>query len=195
MASLSENPHANAVIRRAMITLGRDIIALGEEDQFEDILDNPDLVYGCPDWETGRLYVGPGRATWKPAALQELGITHIVNAAGIQCWKSLPYFKYFVLENLPDSWGAPIHTHFEECNQFIHEALKTGNVFVHCSAGVSRSPTLVMAYLIDHLAFTADEALKKMREVHPPTHPNPSFLTRLREFDQQLKSRIRFPDV
>lgn len=40
--------------------------------------------------------------------------------------------------------------HFDTAINFIHESLKETNILVHCMAGVSRSVTLVLAYLIKH---------------------------------------------
>jgi len=37
---------------------------------------------------------------------------------------------------------------FEEMNEFIENSLKTTNILIHCFAGISRSSTTVIAYLM-----------------------------------------------
>ena len=53
---------------------------------------------------------------------------------------------------------------FDEGVQFIRENMKTGNVFVHCFAGVSRSVAMVTAYLIQEQKMELQEASKLIRE-------------------------------
>lgn len=43
-----------------------------------------------------------------------------------------------------------ISNYFQRVNQFIHLHIQEGhNVLVHCTLGVSRSATVLMAYLIN----------------------------------------------
>ena len=60
-------------------------------------------------------------------------------------------FVYYRVD-VEDISKEPISLFFEEAIDFIHEHLqKSENVFVHCRAGVSRSATIVIAYLIAKL--------------------------------------------
>ena len=53
--------------------------------------------------------------------------------------------------NCQDNTGFDLKKHFEEASALIHEEKKKGGrVFIHCIAGVSRSPALTIAYLIRH---------------------------------------------
>ncbi|XP_061087162.1 uncharacterized protein LOC133121740 isoform X6 [Conger conger] len=49
---------------------------------------------------------------------------------------------------------------------YIHEALNTpgAKVFIHCAFGVSRSASLVLAYLMIHHHFTLLDAIRKVKE-------------------------------
>jgi protein-tyrosine phosphatase len=47
-----------------------------------------------------------------------------------------------------DGIKFPILNYFEKSNNFINDNLKVGNVYIHCIAGVSRSPTITIAYLM-----------------------------------------------
>lgn len=61
----------------------------------------------------------------------------------------------------------------------------TGKVFVHCAMGVSRSATLVLAFLMIHENMTLVDALKTVGS-HRDICPNTGFLSQLRELDIKL---------
>lgn len=59
--------------------------------------------------------------------------------------------KYKVVSALDVPWEN-IQKNFAPCNRFIRQAIQQGGqVFVHCYAGVSRSATIVVAYLMQEL--------------------------------------------
>ena len=64
-----------------------------------------------------------------------------------------------------DSPDQDASRYFVDVTNFIEDALETGGiVLVHCSAGVSRSPTMVIAYLISKEKMRYKEALALLRE-------------------------------
>lgn len=65
---------------------------------------------------------------------------------------------------------------------------KNGNILVHCSAGISRSPTLVLAYMMKKNHWTLEEAFDKMRKLRQIVDPNVSFIIQLREWEKFLLS-------
>lgn len=58
--------------------------------------------------------------------------------------KSIDHLKI----KIDDSPFENISQHFSTCIDFISKNIKYGNVFVHCVAGVSRSATIVIAYVM-----------------------------------------------
>lgn len=63
--------------------------------------------------------------------------------------------KYKVINVMDVPWEN-LSKYFIACNKFIKGALEQGGtVFVHCYAGVSRSATIVIAYLMSehHMNF------------------------------------------
>ena len=54
------------------------------------------------------------------------------------------------------------------CVEFVNEAIESGGtVFVHCHQGVSRSTTMVIAYLMWKERLTFNEAFAKVKAQRP----------------------------
>lgn len=62
------------------------------------------------------------------------------------------------------------------------------NVLVQCHAGVSRSATIICAYLIKHKALTPTQALQLLKEKRHRAKPNAGFLKQLEEYWIHLNS-------
>lgn len=65
-----------------------------------------------------------------------------------------------------------------------------GRVLVHCLMGVSRSATLVLAFLMIAMGLTLQEAVAAVRP-HRDVCPNPGFLQQLRILDKGLERERR----
>uniref|UniRef100_A0A8C3MLI1 Dual specificity protein phosphatase 15 n=1 Tax=Geospiza parvula TaxID=87175 RepID=A0A8C3MLI1_GEOPR len=73
--------------------------------------------------------------------------------------------------------------HFKECISFIHQCrLHGGNCLVHCLAGISRSTTVVVAYVMVVTELSCQEVLDAIRTIRPVANPNPGFRQQLAEF-------------
>ncbi|XP_077093150.1 dual specificity protein phosphatase 13B isoform X2 [Siphateles boraxobius] len=124
--------------------------------------------------------------------LYNTGITHIVNAAsgpphvntGAHFYREMSIDYYGV--EADDSSDFILSVFFYPTARFIRAALsKNGRVFVHCLMGVSRSATLVLAFLMICEDLTLMEAVKSVRQ-HRDICPNPGFLNQLRHLDMSL---------
>ncbi|XP_070801188.1 dual specificity protein phosphatase 13B-like [Pituophis catenifer annectens] len=141
------------------------------------------------------LYLGDAWAARSKSILQSIGITHILNAAdgpynintGARYYRDLP-IQYYGVQAFDDN-SFDISVFFHEAADFIHKALNTagGKVFVHCAMGLSRSATLVLAYLMIHENLTLVEALKSV-DSHRGICPNTGFLSQLRALDIKLNN-------
>lgn len=65
----------------------------------------------------------------------------------------------------------------------------TGKILVHCAVGVSRSATLVLAYLMLYHHLTLVEAIKKVKD-HRGIIPNRGFLRQLLALDRRLRQGL-----
>lgn len=69
-------------------------------------------------------------------------------------------------------------SYFDETYEFIREGMIRGAVLVHCQMGVSRSATVVIAYLMKKYNITAKEALEKVK-MKRCVFPNQGFVAQL----------------
>ncbi|KAM3131211.1 hypothetical protein pb186bvf_016669 [Paramecium bursaria] len=90
---------------------------------------------------------------------------------------------------LHDLHHEQIKKYFDESRAFIDESRKVGNVLVHCFVGVSRSATIVIAYLMLTCNYTLTQAMNYIMQARPLINPNPGFLRQLQQLDQELLRR------
>ncbi|NWZ96213.1 DS13B phosphatase, partial [Nesospiza acunhae] len=139
------------------------------------------------------IYVGDAWAARSKTTLQSLKITHILNAAdgpysintGAKYYADLQ-IEYYGVEAFDDP-AFDLSIFFYDAANFIRKALNSsgGKVFVHCAMGVSRSATLVLAFLMIHENMTLVDALKTV-SAHRNICPNTGFLSQLRDLDIKL---------
>ena len=95
------------------------------------------------------LYHGDLAHASNMGLLKELGIHSIIDVC--DCPLDKPIVEKFnvLWINLDDVLGADIRKHFEETNKFLQECKeKNQKVLVHCQMGISRSSSIVLAYLM-----------------------------------------------
>jgi dual specificity phosphatase 12 len=121
--------------------------------------------------------------------LQKYGITHILTVAKGYPPQFPSFFTYKVIPVL-DLPGTILKRKFGECIEFIKKAqVNGGTVLVHCFAGVSRSATIVCAYLMQEHNLSYSAALKLVKSKRPFVNPNDGFRTQLVQFQKELKEK------
>ncbi|KNZ72586.1 Tyrosine-protein phosphatase yvh1 [Termitomyces sp. J132] len=87
------------------------------------------------------------------------------------------------LVSVNDSEYDNILTHLPKTCNFIETALKNnGKVLVHCVMGISRSATVVAAYLMKTRKISRATAIKYIKQRRPEIHPNYGFIKQLEAF-------------
>ncbi|XP_051765779.1 dual specificity protein phosphatase 26 isoform X6 [Ctenopharyngodon idella] len=139
-----------------------------------------------------RLYIGDQEIASNRKELIKLGITHILNCAQSKWRGGAEHYAgmnitYHGIE-AHDSPSFDMSVNFYPASEFIHRALSTGGtVLVHCAVGVSRSATLVLAYLMIRQNMTLVEAIKTVKD-HRGVTPNRGFLRQLSGLDSVLRA-------
>jgi hypothetical protein len=85
--------------------------------------------------------------------------------------------------NLGDNCTSQIKNYFEEIIDFIND---NECVLVHCHAGISRSATAVLAYMMKSYKLTLNEALMFVRSKRHIICPNFSFMGQLKSYETKL---------
>nr|CAB3490840.1 unnamed protein product [Digitaria exilis] len=85
---------------------------------------------------------------------------------------------------LRDTEEENLLDHLEPCLDFVDEGRKVGNVLVHCFAGVSRSASIIVAYLMRSEQKSLEEALESLKEINELACPNDGFLDQLKLFEE-----------
>lgn len=118
------------------------------------------------------LFIGSFAAAGNKEALQANNITHIVVAASGHQQKFPDNFKYMTLTIL-DSPEEDIKKYFDETGVFIDECIKSnGSALVHCHAGISRSSSVILAYMIKYKKMKFEDALALAKSKREKINPN-----------------------
>nr|KAG5704062.1 hypothetical protein BaRGS_017566 [Batillaria attramentaria] len=118
--------------------------------------------------------------------LDKFKVTHILNVASHVENIYPEKFTYLSMDlrDLPD---FPISKAFPEAIEFIDKAIKSGGcVLVHCNAGISRSATIVLAYLMKAKGLSLNDAFTYLRSKRPSSFPNSGFMIQLKTFEDSL---------
>lgn len=119
-------------------------------------------------------------------ALKAKGVTHVVSVISADEHRLPPFIlgHYHAFVDDKDSAAETLADHFEPISKFIAAAIGSGGtVFVHCGAGISRSPTVVAAYMVWHLQIPAATALNLIRRARPNIRPNLGFVSQLKAWE------------
>jgi protein-tyrosine phosphatase len=121
---------------------------------------------------TDNLYISSFAPAYNKETLESHNISHIVVAAAGLVKKFPENFTYLQL-TLLDSPQEDIKKYFDETGKFIHECISNnGTALVHCHAGISRSSTIIIAYLMKYKKMKFQEALSFSKNKREKINPN-----------------------
>lgn len=129
------------------------------------------------------LFLGPLEAEQRPLdQLRQLGITHVLRFGCAFYAKTHPADLQYLDIDVFDRPDCDILCHLRDSNTnaFIDTGRAAGGVLVHCMAGVSRSVTAVIAYIMFTDQIGYKEALAVVGAKRARISPNPGFLEQLK---------------
>lgn len=179
-------------------TIGEDQVKRGG---VSFTIENPKESLLASEVIEGKLWVGNFENAFDPSYLESCNFTHVLNVSGwggLCCqrqWekkhgakgKAAPVWKIVKVRDMPNVNIAAV---FPECFEFLDDAFGQDNngskVLLHCQAGVSRSATIAIAFLMFRHKFSLDAAYQRVLDARPIIKPNKGFLTQLLDFHKKL---------
>lgn len=134
------------------------------------------------------LYLCGACAVVQPKTLENLEIKFVVNATVELPDTPLPDNPPEYLRiPIKDSRDSNLIEYFDQVADTIERVRQEdGKSLVHCVAGVSRSVSLVLAYLMEYADMSLKNAFQHVRSVRPQVRPNTGFFKQLIEYEQRL---------
>ncbi|XP_043121018.1 dual specificity protein phosphatase 8 [Puntigrus tetrazona] len=140
------------------------------------------------------LYLGSQRDVLNKELMTQNGITYVLNASNTCPKPDFISDKHFMRIPVNDSYCEKLLPWLEKTNEFIDKA-KVSNcrVIVHCLAGISRSATIAIAYIMKTMGLSSDDAYRFVKDRRPSISPNFNFLGQLLEFERGLQMKKSLP--
>jgi len=137
------------------------------------------------------LYLGKVSDTIDLNLFKQLKITHIFSCAGKV--KNPDQYTSIIRCNFEDEDEVDISTFIEDGVCFIENArLKGGRVFVHCLGGISRSPSIIIAYLLYTTRYSLKDIYLYMHQCRNIISPNTGFMLQLLDLEMKLLGQESF---
>ncbi|XP_060092925.1 dual specificity protein phosphatase 4 [Heteronotia binoei] len=158
-----------------------------------DVLEHGCSSCGTPQHDQGGpveilpfLYLGSAHHAARRDMLDALRITALLNVSS-DCPNHFEgHFQYKCIP-VEDNHKTDISSWFMEAIEYI-DSVKAchGRVLVHCHAGISRSATICLAYLIMKKRVKLEEAFEFVKQRRSIISPNFSFMGQLLQFESQV---------
>ena len=172
-----------AYIKEEGIYICNDCFVIKKQEIF-NLYMNKTTLSPSYDQITEKLFLGNEDTARDKAILNKLNISNIlICAEGCE-----PFFKdeykYKILY-IDDAIDENILSWLQEAFEFIDSSEK--NIYIHCVMGISRSPSIVIAYLMYKNKMSYEEAYDFVKNKRNVINPNSGFQEQLKKFEKILK--------
>jgi protein-tyrosine phosphatase len=138
---------------------------------------------------TPSLFLGNGRCAYDPPTLRNNQINAVISLinAPLALWTRSIFTELISADRhlwieCVDSSTQDLLVHMHRVCTFIDQ--KPGVVLVHCDQGISRSATMVIAYLMREQRKGLEEVLAEVRAKRPRIKPSDNFMDQLKVWEQ-----------
>ena len=97
------------------------------------------------------------------------------------------FFEFYEYDD--PAWGEIVSAYLVMVCDVDEARQNECGVLVHCLAGISRSVTVTVAYLMHTLDLSLSDAYDHVKRCKPDVSPNFSFMGQLMDFERSLRSR------
>ena len=150
----------------------------GGEDTFASSPSLINIPVSSTFLSSSRIYIGSLADARNIKSLVVLEVTHVLTVANLDVYeKSIPNGICHFQVSLPDHPSANILEVLPPCFEFITLAMKSNfNLLIHCASGISRSVTVLAAFIMLALPPTSvSEAIKIISSCRRGANPNVGF--------------------
>ncbi|KAM4808192.1 dual specificity protein phosphatase 18 [Rhinophrynus dorsalis] len=138
---------------------------------------------------TEGLYISNARAATNRILLTMNSISCVINVSLTDAAAFCPVQDYLRIP-VKDTPYTTISKYFDAIADKIHQVeVSGGRTLLHCAAGVSRSATLCLAYLMKHTGRSLLEAHDWLKSCRPIIRPNIGFWKQLISYEMTLFGR------
>lgn len=132
-----------------------------------------------------------GVAAITETRVKKYGITHVLNTAiELKDFQYPPGITNVFRVEMVDKSSENLLKYVDECIEYIHKVkIDGGKVLVHCIAGISRSVSVCLAYLVKYENMTLKAAYDHIFHERRFIYPNEGFWRSLMLFEEQVTGK------
>jgi len=143
-----------------------------------------------------RVFLGDIRASCDHEKLRDSCITHVVNTLGSSAVRGRHFgirYLTFEVDDVLHAQVAPFFLATATWMAAVLDAHPEHRILVHCAAGISRSSSMVIAYLMHAQRLRVTEAYQLVQAKRTIVQPNQSFRSQLCSWDEHLFAEAPWP--
>lgn len=120
--------------------------------------------------------------------LQHYRIKHVFNMSPVQL-KEFPGISYYNLPVSDDSEQNILQFFDRVFSKMDELTYQRQNIVINCQAGVSRSASFLIGYLIRN-GLTYDTSYQLVKSCRPVINPNKGFVEQLKQYESTVQKRV-----